>query len=469
MKNIHVLVTDKPSRLFDFMTALVLLKKASPNDSGTNQNIYITSDEEIKEGDKSLLFIEGFEPIILTHFEPIEEGYEGKKIILTTDQDLIKGGIQPISDEFLQWFVKNSSCERVEIQCRYNFYAGQDLTHYKIIIPQEEPRLINNCPKCGLDLVEREGSKPVCTRIDCGGIMLSNKTLREWVLKEEPKQYPISGYAPGFYSCTCVTCKEEFQGHKRATQCEPCAIKMTQDESKNTCPKCRTTDFDNCHSIKCPMRKEEPKQTDENGKPITYWGGLEEPEQEIVGYRLKPFIDRIMVDGILKNAMPIWNDEDKSVYFIRGHVGGSLVAKMKELKVLDLWFTPIYESEEVKSDWIKEHHIDYYKKEGMMADKPKQETIEEAAEKYARMQCEDLYDNEGLTGSNWGWETSLDFINGAKSDAAREYWYSQFQEQDKNKFSKEEVIEIVEKIRATGLTAEYLILTEQFKIKNNEQ
>ena len=100
-------------------------------------------------------------------------------------------------------------------------------------------------------------------------------------------------------------------------------------------------------------------------------------EQEIVGHRLKPFIDRIMVDGILKNAMPIWNDEDKSVYFIRGHVGGSLVAKMKELKVLDLWFTPIYESEEVKSDWIKEHHIDYYKKEGMMADKPKQETLVE--------------------------------------------------------------------------------------------
>jgi hypothetical protein len=131
-----------------------------------------------------------------------------KKIILTTDQDLIKDGVQAIDDEFLEWFVKNPSCEWVEIQCRYNFYAGQDLTHYKIIIPQEEPRLINNCPKCGLDLVERAGCKPVCTRIDCGGIILSNETLREWALKEEPKQ------------------------------------------------------------------------TDENGKPITYWGGLEKPKQE---------------------------------------------------------------------------------------------------------------------------------------------------------------------------------------------
>jgi uncharacterized Zn finger protein (UPF0148 family) len=60
--------------------------------------------------------------------------------------------------------------------------------NYKIIIPQEEPKIMHNCPKCGLDLVEREGSKPVCTRIDCGGIIISNETLREWALKEEPKQ-----------------------------------------------------------------------------------------------------------------------------------------------------------------------------------------------------------------------------------------------------------------------------------------
>jgi hypothetical protein len=33
---------------------------------------------------------------------------------------------------------------------------------------------------------------------------------------------------------------------------------IPKEEPKNTCPKCRTTDFDDCHSIKCPMRKEEP-------------------------------------------------------------------------------------------------------------------------------------------------------------------------------------------------------------------
>jgi len=72
--------------------------------------------------------------------------------------------------------------------------------------------------------------------------------------------------------------------------------------------------------------------------------------------------------------------KDKFVYFIRGHVAGSLVAKMKELQVLDLWFTPIYESEEVKSDWVKEHHLEYYYKEGEMSDKFKQETFEKSAQ-----------------------------------------------------------------------------------------
>jgi len=51
----------------------------------------------------------------------------------------------------------------------------------------------------------------------------------------------------------------------------------------------------------------------------------------------------------------------------------------------------------------------------------KQETLEEVAEKYARKQCDDMYDNQGLTGASWGWETSLDFIAGAKWQAERMY------------------------------------------------
>jgi hypothetical protein len=42
------------------------------------------------------------------------------------------------------------------------------------------------------------------------------------------EEYPIGGYAPGYYINNCVTCKEQFMGDKRATQCEPCAIEMVK-------------------------------------------------------------------------------------------------------------------------------------------------------------------------------------------------------------------------------------------------
>ena len=45
----------------------------------------------------------------------------------------------------------------------------------------------------------------------------------------EKNKYPIGGYAPGPYMCTCCKCKIEFFGDKRAVQCEPCAIKMVDD------------------------------------------------------------------------------------------------------------------------------------------------------------------------------------------------------------------------------------------------
>lgn len=47
--------------------------------------------------------------------------------------------------------------------------------------------------------------------------------------EREERKYPIGGYAPGNYSCKCVTCKEGFIGDKRAVQCEPCATKMVEE------------------------------------------------------------------------------------------------------------------------------------------------------------------------------------------------------------------------------------------------
>lgn len=98
------------------------------------KELFITSEEEIKEGDWcimtndygdnylvrviSLKCIGGKEirvQLLLNGKEntPLLEKCE--KIILTTDQDLIKDGIQAINDEFLEWFVKNPSCEEVKL------------------------------------------------------------------------------------------------------------------------------------------------------------------------------------------------------------------------------------------------------------------------------------------------------------------------------------------------------------------
>lgn len=114
--------------------------------SDSYQHIYITSDEEIKEGDIVVCWQGDYEKLKVvklnkdnyTHWIIGAENY--KKIILTTDQDLIKDGVQTIDDEFLEWFVKNPSCEFVEVKKGFADESayGYDFLSYKIIIPQEE-------------------------------------------------------------------------------------------------------------------------------------------------------------------------------------------------------------------------------------------------------------------------------------------------------------------------------------------
>jgi len=141
MKNIHVLPTDKPSRFFNTNEGKYHFREHYVPDTiqtCKNHNIYITSDEEIKEGNwvitptnDILEWAKVFQPI-------------GKKIILTTDQYLIKNSVQAIDDEFLEWFVENPSCETVEIdrdEREVGNHLGGVVTEYgdyKIIIPQEQ-------------------------------------------------------------------------------------------------------------------------------------------------------------------------------------------------------------------------------------------------------------------------------------------------------------------------------------------
>jgi 3',5'-cyclic AMP phosphodiesterase CpdA len=139
MKNVYVLPTDKPSRLYKIRLTqnLQLLEKKYLKSSDSlviTQNIYITSDKEIK--DERLRWIidnrEGMNGFI-HQVSVILDSKICPEIILTTDQDLILDGVQAIDDEFLEWFVNNPSCEEVKIGQGY--FKNNYEQSLKIIIP----------------------------------------------------------------------------------------------------------------------------------------------------------------------------------------------------------------------------------------------------------------------------------------------------------------------------------------------
>jgi hypothetical protein len=165
MKNLHLLPTDKRSRLYigdnlNFVFGMIQTSIQSRNDYFTNQHIYITSDEEIKEGDWVYDIFKNACPVIKqlkTEEEVLGVQETELKIILTTDQDLIKDGVQPIDYEFLEWFVKNPSCEEVEVANDLKYFNVDELRErhlkglphlysesigYKIIIPKKEHRIL---------------------------------------------------------------------------------------------------------------------------------------------------------------------------------------------------------------------------------------------------------------------------------------------------------------------------------------
>ena len=149
MENIRVLPTEKPSKKGDIIIWNGLkIWNGIGEPPHHNQNIYITSDEKIKEGDWCYQVelndgkVDKCYDVTLYHTwtnNGVDKTRRFKKIILTTDQDLIKDGVQAIPDDFLEWFVKNPSCEEVEID-----YQTVDITekgewiyNYKIIIPKQ--------------------------------------------------------------------------------------------------------------------------------------------------------------------------------------------------------------------------------------------------------------------------------------------------------------------------------------------
>jgi hypothetical protein len=181
MKNIHIIPTEKPSELYINMQG-ILSKSNSLLLRLKSRHIYITSDEKIKEGDygligkdigKIIINGDGYEFLmgVAISYEYADFYYLQevcKKIVLTTDQDLIKDGVQSIPDEFLEWFVKNPSCESVEVilylksitnpitnedypTVQYRHFDLNKMIckyEYKIIIPKEEVKQYSKYLSC---------------------------------------------------------------------------------------------------------------------------------------------------------------------------------------------------------------------------------------------------------------------------------------------------------------------------------
>jgi len=177
MKNLHSISTDKPSRLVLEIknNNLFITTTYFKNDLMKHQNIYITSDEEINFNN---YITDGYR---VWKWKDDSSLLGRKKIILTTDEDLNKDGVQPIDDEFLEWFIKNPSCEWVEVEdtclevkvCDCAMNENCLKPGYTIIIPQEEPKqeLNLNCFDCNKSLQD-------CTCIE-DTINMKQETLEE--------------------------------------------------------------------------------------------------------------------------------------------------------------------------------------------------------------------------------------------------------------------------------------------------
>ena len=81
-----------------------------------NQNIYITSNSKFVRDE---YITDGIEVMKATpklvDAQGLVDRRDWKKILMTTDPELIKDGVHPIGEDFLKWFVENPTCVKVEV------------------------------------------------------------------------------------------------------------------------------------------------------------------------------------------------------------------------------------------------------------------------------------------------------------------------------------------------------------------
>jgi len=231
MKNIYILPTDQPSRLQlnIYAKKLILFNSIqSQNESVhlSNQYIYITSENEDINENEYVMKRDG--ELIKVDYLLSEYVKNSNKVILSTNPTLIADGVQAIDDDFLEWFIKNPTCEFIHV---YNDrVVGYEYDHYTIIIPHE-----------GIDdelLPKFSNTKPPTYDESIQHILNAHKIPKEFFGQVETRQVR---YSPGkYYHRACAYCKISFTGSKRCTICPDCTLKEDRIEFEKTIEKTET-------------------------------------------------------------------------------------------------------------------------------------------------------------------------------------------------------------------------------------
>lgn len=147
MKNLYLLKTDKLSKLHKTIPKnnLILTTEYKFSNKWENYHLYVVSDEEVKNDDYFIVNEKFIQRCVKSYENWLKNNkdnlrYTIKKIILTTDLDLINDNIQAIDDEFLNWYVNNDNCEEVDVKQGFadGTAYGYNFLDYKIIIPEKE-------------------------------------------------------------------------------------------------------------------------------------------------------------------------------------------------------------------------------------------------------------------------------------------------------------------------------------------
>ena len=129
-QNIYIFETNKPSKIIGAtIYSLELLSEVNDESMSAwnvNKNIYITFKENFKVG--GYFLPKGhLHPHKLKEFNKVSGDLESENglcyditkcdaIVLTTDEDLIKDGVQAIDDKVLEWIIKNPTCKFAKVE-----------------------------------------------------------------------------------------------------------------------------------------------------------------------------------------------------------------------------------------------------------------------------------------------------------------------------------------------------------------